>query len=65
MIILLLFFRKNRKSDEALTSKGLYPIVGSNNNSISEKIKILKLITNNNEWEYKGAENCLLKDRSR
>ena len=30
--------------------------------SISEKIKILKIITNNDELEYKGAQECLLND---
>ena len=32
------------------------------NSNISQKIKILKLMTNNNEFQYKGIENCLLKD---
>ena len=72
VIALLLFFRKNSILDEAKTSKELYPIISSNNNynnsynnsydNISEKIKILKLITNNNKFKYIGAENCLLKD---
>ena len=36
----------------------------SNNirNTISEKIKNLKIITNNNEKEYKGIQECLLND---
>ena len=33
-----------------------------NKNTINYKIKLLKLITNNNELLYKGAKNCLLND---
>lgn len=32
----------------------------SHNQNISEKIKLLKYMTNNNPLKYKGAENCLL-----
>ena len=32
------------------------------NNNISEKIKLLKIITNNNEEHYKGIKNCLTND---
>ena len=43
-----------------------YPIklnVGTNNNiNLSEKIRILKLLTNNDELEYKGVQKCLLND---
>ena len=31
-------------------------------NDISNKIKLLKIMTNNNVLKYKGLENCLLKD---
>ena len=31
-----------------------------NNNNISNKLKLLKLITNNNKLQYKGIENCLI-----
>ena len=30
--------------------------------SLSEKLKLLKLYTNNNELRYKGMENCLTSD---
>lgn len=30
--------------------------------TISEKIKYLKILTNNNEKEYKGIQECLLND---
>ena len=32
-------------------------------NNISEKIKLLKIITNNNELHYKGIYNCLLNEQ--
>ena len=33
-----------------------------NKNNISNKLKLLKIISNNNELKYKGVENCLLND---
>jgi hypothetical protein len=33
-----------------------------NSNEINDRIRLLKLITNNNELIYKGYENCLLND---
>ena len=30
--------------------------------TINEKLKLLKIITNNNKYQYEGAENCLLND---
>ena len=32
------------------------------NNNISHKIRLLKLMTNNNELEYKGIQECLIND---
>ena len=32
------------------------------NNNIKEKITLLKLMTNNNENEYKKVQECLLND---
>lgn len=72
IILLLLFSRKNNLLNETLsTSKKLLQIASENNNykhnnkivkdnDISEKIKLLKYLTNNDEMKYKGAENCLL-----
>ena len=31
-------------------------------NNLSEKIKLLKILTNNDESEYNGAKKCLLND---
>ena len=32
------------------------------NNNISYKLKLLKIISNNNKFKYKGVQNCLLND---
>jgi hypothetical protein len=37
----------------------------NDNNNISNKLKLLKIILNNNILKYKGVENCLLNDPDR
>ena len=62
LILLALFVfipKTNKKSyflDNYITRKSKI------NNNIKEKITLLKLMTNNNENEYKNIQECLLND---
>jgi hypothetical protein len=65
-IILIIFlyyilFYFLKKSFYEINNIFEYNINGKKNN-LNEKIKLLKYMTNNNEFKYKGAENCLLND---
>ena len=62
ILIIILFFSllirgKYFNSDGEMKFKAQ-----TKNKTLSEKIKLLKIITNNDESEYKGVQECLIKD---
>ena len=66
ILIIYLLFSKNihdnnsEKNKEQQLTNNFEDVHKSKN--ISEKIRLLKLITNNNEFEYKGIQECLIND---
>ena len=66
-LIINLIFKNNIIIKQKNDIKKLNNILSSNINNkyidnIYDKIKLLKLITNNNIFEYEGVKNCLLND---
>ena len=50
-------YKKDMKQNYLNNLESIYK-----NNNISYKIRLLKLMTNNNELEYKGIQECLIND---
>lgn len=64
IILLFLCYEITIKKDElnSFYNTNVNMDNNSKNNIISQKIRLLKLMTNNNELEYKGIKECLLND---
>ena len=61
LLFILIFSISNKISDVQKFLKQNFEYTNnSHNQNISEKIELLKYMTNNNPLKYKGAENCLL-----
>ena len=61
IVSLILIYIKNKSNiinDNIIKTN----LTRKDKNKLSEKIKLLKILTNNDESEYKGAEKCLLND---
>ena len=67
LLIIIFYLIKNNifnkpKKQGIKEIKEIKEITKINRNTTLEKIKYLKIITNNNEKEYKGIQECLLND---
>ena len=54
-----------KDKNNSFNNKNIEKIDITNSPLIEDKLKLLKMITNNDELEYKGVQECLLKDRDK
>ena len=62
ILIFVIFLIMSNKKYNLLNNKKSIKSFKFDDTIISDKIKLLKLMTNNNEYEYKGVEKCLISD---
>ena len=63
ILIIILFFTFIIKEKHFIPNNGIKYYNQINNKlTLSDKLKFLKIITNNDESEYKGIQECLIKD---
>lgn len=62
LLILIIFLIINNRKNNSLNNNNIHIHRELNKTIINDKIKMLKLMMNNNEYEYKGVEKCLLND---
>ena len=62
LFLILIFKKYSFNQNEILRVENQILLKLNDNFKVSDKIMLLKIITNNNKFNYRGIENCLLND---